>query len=70
MGNPSTDEARICGHGNRLTGDEVRQVRLMKLTGRPLNDVVVAFPSKTEAQLAGVYDNKSYTRVPSSKKLQ
>ena len=56
-------EAVICGRENRLSGDQVREIRYLRALGAPIEQIVVKVGAANGAQVHRVLAGRTYSRI-------
>ena len=60
---PTYAEAVICGRENRLTADQVREVRYLAATGVATEQIVLKVGALDDAQICRLLAGRTYTRI-------
>lgn len=56
-------ERVICGHSGRLTGEQVRTIRLLVTFGKTTEQITNLVSARNKRQVSGVLNDKTYSRI-------
>ncbi len=56
-------EAVICGRDNRLSGDQVREIRYLRALGAPVEQIVIKVAATSTQQVLRILAGRTYSRI-------